>query len=100
MGDTPTGVGATEWRYRVPVSDPRHLLGSASERYREADRAFEEARQAVVDAVVAALRAGIPPSEVVQLSPFSPAYVRRLARDHGIPAARGGPPKRVRGRPQ
>jgi hypothetical protein len=84
----------------VAVSDPRPSLGEASERYREADRVFEEARQAVVDAVVAALRAGIPPTEVIQLSPFSAAYVRRIARDHGIPAARGGPPKRVRGRPQ
>jgi hypothetical protein len=63
--------------------------------YRKAERQFDEARQAVIQAVVTALRAGVPPTEVVELSPFSPAHVRVIARDHGIPPARGGPGKRA-----
>jgi hypothetical protein len=44
-------------------------------------------------ALAAALRAGTPPTEVVELSPFSPSYVRALAREYreyGVPAAPGG----------
>jgi len=74
----------------VPVSDPRQVLGRAAEKYRETERHHEAARQAVIDAVVAALRAGVPPADVVALSPFSPAYVRVLAREHGVPPAPGG----------
>ncbi|HKO34023.1 MAG TPA: hypothetical protein VJY85_09780 [Candidatus Limnocylindria bacterium] len=84
--------------YRVSVSDPRQVLGRASAKYREAEQHFDQARQAAVDAVVAALRAGVPPTEVVELSPFSPSHVRVLAREHGIPPAKGGPPKKTAGR--
>jgi hypothetical protein len=52
--------------------------------------------------VVAALRDGVPPTEVVQLSPFSATYVRILAREHGVPPAPGGlkpRAKRSRGAP-
>ncbi|MEV4493161.1 hypothetical protein AB0K04_23965 [Micromonospora coxensis] len=44
--------------------------------------------------MVAALRGGIGPAEVERLSPFSGAYVRKLAREHSIPPAPPGP-KRV-----
>ena len=62
--------------------------------YREADQLLEQARQVVIDAVVGALRAGVPPTEVIDLSPFSPAHVRVIAREHGIPPAKGGPRKK------
>jgi hypothetical protein len=84
----------SRWRYRVSVNDPRQSLGRASEEYREAEQRFDQARQALVGVVVEALRAGVPPTEVVELSPFSPAYVRVIAREHGIPPARGGPRKK------
>jgi hypothetical protein len=85
---------AEGWRYRVSVSDPRKLLSQASVQYREADQLLEQARQVVIDAVVGALRAGVPPTEVIELSPFSPAHVRVIAREHGIPPAKGGPRRR------
>jgi hypothetical protein len=44
-----------------------------------------------VDAVLAALRAGMRPTDVTARSPFTAAYVRRLAREAGIEPARPGP---------
>ena len=76
------------------MSDPRQLLSQATVEYREADQVLEHARQVVIDAVVRALRAGVPPTEVIELSPFSPAHVRVIAREHGIPPAKGGPRKK------
>jgi hypothetical protein len=38
-------------------------------------------------AVVAALKAGKRPTDVASWSPFSAAYLRRLARDAGVPRA-------------
>lgn len=69
------------------MTDPRRALGKATERFTETDRAHEEARAEVTKAVIAALRAGIGPTEVAALSPFTAAYVRKLARDHGVPPA-------------
>ena len=82
---------AGRWRYCVSVSDPREDLVSATARYGQTEREHEASRDAVVEAVVAALRAGLSPAEVVDLSPFGPTYVRSLAREHGIPPAQGGP---------
>jgi hypothetical protein len=77
------------------VNDPRQSLSQASEKYRQAEQRFEQARQVLVDAVAQALRSGVPPTEVVELSPFSPAHVRVIARQQGIPPAKGGPRKKV-----
>jgi hypothetical protein len=77
------------------VNDPRQSLRKAGEQYSQAEQRREHARQVLVDAVVAALRAGVPPTEVVELSPFSPAHVRVIARQHGIPPAKGGPRKKA-----
>jgi hypothetical protein len=73
------------------VSDPRADLIEATNRYRSTEADHEEARRAAIAAVLAALRANIGPSEVERLSPFTAAYVRRLAREHGIPPAAPGP---------
>jgi len=53
------------------------------------------ARRAVVDAVVDALRAGLTPSEVEQLSPFSSTTIRTIARENQIPPATRGPKPRA-----
>jgi hypothetical protein len=45
-----------------------------------------------VTAVVAALRSGKRPTEVTNRSPFTAAYIRRIARDNGIE----GDPRYVR----
>jgi transposase InsO family protein len=72
--------------------DPMTKLDEASERYREAKDAFEDARTEAVMAVVDALRAGERPTVVTNRSPFTAAYVRRIARDNGIE----GDPRYVR----
>jgi hypothetical protein len=69
---------------------------AATRRYRTAEAAQEEARQETISAVIAALRANISPTEVVRLSPFTATYVRRLAREHGIPPALPGPKRSAR----
>ena len=77
------------------MSDPRQVLSRAAEQYRKAQQRTEQARQVLTDAVIAALRAGIPPTDVAALSLFSDAHVRVLAREHGIPPApRGGSRRR------
>ena len=78
-------------RYPSLVVDPRDDLVAATRRYRRTEAAHEEARQMVIDAVIAALRANLGPTEVERLSPFTGAYIRKLAREHGIPPAAPGP---------
>lgn len=53
--------------------------------YRSTEAAHEESRLAVIASVLAALRAGERPTDVAAKSPFTEAYVRKLARQHGIP---------------
>jgi hypothetical protein len=73
--------------------DPMTKLDQATEQYREAKDAFEDARTEAVIAVVDALRAGKSPTEVTQRSPFTAAYVRQIARKNGIEPAKPGPKK-------
>lgn len=75
--------------------DPLGALDESTRRYRETEKAHEEARDAVIADVVAALKAGKRPTDVVEHSPFTAAHVRKIARDNGIePAPRGGGPKK------
>lgn len=67
--------------------DETAALDLATARYRETEEAHEAARLDTVAAVVDALRAGIRPTDVVAHSPFTAAYVRRLARENGIEPA-------------
>ncbi|HET6293534.1 MAG TPA: hypothetical protein VFG33_09170 [Kribbella sp.] len=76
------------------MTDLRADLTSATARYRKTETAHEQARNETMAAVLAALRGGVPPTEVERLSPFTAAYIRRVARSEGIPPAAPGP-KRV-----
>lgn len=77
------------------VDEEREQLKAAARRFRRAKKVLDDARDDVNAAIVAARRAGISPSEVNQLAPFTPAYVRRLTDAAGIPPAPKGPkPKR------
>jgi hypothetical protein len=76
------------------MSDARADLVAATRRYKATGAVHEEARQSAIAAVVAALRDGITPTEVERLSPFTAAYVRRIARENGIPPAPPGPKPR------
>jgi hypothetical protein len=71
--------------------DVEKALDEATRRYRETEQTHDEARTAAVDAVVAALRSGMRPTDVTAKSPFTAAYVRRIAREHGIEPAKPGP---------
>jgi predicted RNA-binding protein associated with RNAse of E/G family len=73
------------------VSDPRKDLEAATRRYRKTATDHDKARDATVAAVLAALRAGVAPVEVERLSPFTGTYIRKMAREHGIPPAPPGP---------
>lgn len=71
--------------------DEMEALHAATRRYRR----WETARQEAIDAVLAALRAGERPTDVEAASPFTGAYIRRLARDAGIePRKKGDRPPR------
>ena len=71
--------------------DPLEALTRATRRYRKTEQAHKEARQAAITAALNALRGGARPTDVADRSPFTAAYIRRLAREAGIePARRGG----------
>ena len=73
--------------------DPMTKLDKAAARYRETEAAHDQARDAAAAAVVEALRAGERPTDVTNRSPFTAAYVRRIARENGIEPAKPGPKK-------
>jgi hypothetical protein len=71
-------------------TDPLDAIDEATRRYRRTEKAHNESRDQVIARVVAALRAGARPTDVVARSPFTGAYIRRIARDHGIEPVRKG----------
>lgn len=80
----------------MATTDPLDALDDSTRRYRETEKAHENARSDVISDVIAALKAGKRPTDVVEHSPFTAAHVRKIARDNGIePSPRGGGKKRV-----
>jgi hypothetical protein len=71
--------------------DAASNLTEATRRYLRTKKAHEEARDAAEQAVVEALRTGMRPTDVTAAAPFTAAYVRRIAREHGIEPATPGP---------
>ena len=71
----------------IVVDDVRDQLRRASAKYLKTGQEHDAAQEALLAVVVAALRQGLTPTEVVELSPYSPAYIRKIARQHEIPAA-------------
>jgi hypothetical protein len=69
-------------------------LDTATELYLETKAPHDAAREMVVAAVLSALRDGIEPTTVAERSPFTAAYIRRLARDNNIPPAKQGMKRR------
>lgn len=69
----------------------RDELVAVTRRYHDLKPGWDEVRKAAADAVIAALRSGLSPTEVTELGPFTAAYVRKLARQAGIPPASPGP---------
>jgi hypothetical protein len=77
--------------------DPQEALARLeveARRFRRTEKAHDKQREATVAAVIDALRAGAPPTEVAARAPFSDRYMRRIAREHGLaPRRKGMPPK-------
>ncbi|MBB6172252.1 hypothetical protein HNR23_002312 [Nocardiopsis mwathae] len=69
------------------VDEALDALSKSTLRYQRTEKEHEKSRETSIADVVAALRAGARPTDVVNRSPFSPAYVRKLAREHGIEPA-------------
>lgn len=65
---------------------PLAMLDESTARYRQTEAAHEKARHEVIAAVLAALQARERPTDVAEHSPFTDAYIRRLARENGIKA--------------
>lgn len=66
-------------------------LDDATHRYLKTKSEHDKAQEAVTAAAIAALKAGQRPTDVVEHSPFTAAYIRRLAREAGLAPARPGP---------
>lgn len=84
-------------RYHPHMTERVRLLKAldeATELYWETEAAHDAARDKAVAAVLTALREGIEPTTVAERSPFTAAYVRRLARDADIPPAPRGMKRR------
>lgn len=63
-------------------------LEGSTRKYRRTEKAHKEARDEAIGFALAALREGVPPTKVVNASPFTAAYVRKLARESGIEPAK------------
>jgi len=68
------------------MSEHEQAVRDAARRYQKTEQAHERAREELVAVVVKALEAGERPTDVTSWSPFTAAYVRRIAREHGIEA--------------
>ncbi|MBM0235904.1 hypothetical protein JNW88_00180 [Micromonospora sp. ATA32] len=71
-------------------SEALKALDDAATRYEQTKDAHEAAKEDAIAAVIAALKADVPPTVVADRSPFTAAYVRKLARDANIPPAKPG----------
>jgi hypothetical protein len=69
-----------------PPTAPLAKLDECTARYRQTEDAHEQARQDVIAAALDALKARERPTDVAEHSPFTDAYIRRLARENGIKA--------------
>ena len=72
------------------MDEHEEALRASTRRYRRTEAAHDESRKASTADVIDALKAGVPPTKVAALSPFTATHVRKLARDAGIPPARKG----------
>lgn len=74
--------------------DHRADLRAAGAEFKTLRDSLEDARERLVPLMVAALKAGVPQHEVIDMSGYSRANVRTIARQHGIEPAAGGRARR------
>lgn len=77
----------------------RERLIAATAKWRKLDSERDTARDEVLDAATAMLKAGAVPADVVRLTPFSDALVRSETRKRGAPEARRGPKRKEEPKP-
>jgi hypothetical protein len=65
----------------VEQNDAADDLTKAAKAYRRTEKAHEEARQALKQAAVAALEAGVKQSDVVKTTGWTREYLRRLRKE-------------------
>jgi len=70
------------------MSDELEAVSKTGRKWAAADAARDKARDEHFAAVLAALEAGEPPTDVYALSPFTATHLRGVARDAGLPAAK------------
>lgn len=70
-------------------SEAADELTQAAKTYRRTEKAHEEARQALKQAAVAAIEAGVKQTEVVKTTGWTREYLRRLRKD-GSSDGQGG----------
>lgn len=66
--------------------DPRAALRAAGDEFKAVRTSLEQAREQLQPLMLAALKAGIPQKDVVELSGYTRESVRTLARRNGIEA--------------
>jgi hypothetical protein len=79
------------------IGKAKKALAEETKRYRKASEARDAAGRAAIAQALDLLRAGVGPSEVARLSPFTDSYIRKAAREAKIPpatTARGATAKR------
>jgi hypothetical protein len=70
------------------IEQAKRELAEEAKRYRRASTARAEAGKRAIAKALDLLRAGVNPTEVARLSPFTDAYIRKAAREAHIPPAR------------
>lgn len=71
-------------------SEAADELTQAAKTYRRTEKAHEEARQALKQAAVAAMAAGVKQTEVVKATGWTREYLRRLRKDGSADGGDGG----------
>jgi uncharacterized protein len=81
--------------HRMNESPEMKELAGIAARLAKIEKERDQLRERALTLSLIALKDGVAPSEVSDLSPYSPAHLRKLAREQGIPAAPPGiKPKR------
>lgn len=71
----------------LSMADELEAVKATARRVRRATTALDAAKADHLAAAIEALKAGVPPTDVVNESTFSDAYLRQRARNAGIPRA-------------
>jgi hypothetical protein len=69
------------------MTKPSRELTRALAAYRHAEQQLEQARARLHDQIAVELEAGVRQAELVRATGYTRETLRRIAREHGLPAA-------------